>query len=154
MGQKYTLYRVSESMAMTVKTEITIKDVEEKRIVFTKSKGRKRFELSFESRHYQSAPLLPLKAAIFEGWNQPIKCDTEQSQGVMRGNACLNFLGSVDDVRAWIEQYQLNPFFEKYRVVAIGKAESTFGDAPETVVFPEEYKGGHAIIDQILAKSD
>ena len=52
VGKKYSIYRISESMAMTGKTEITVKDVDEKQIVFTRERGRKRFILPFEARSF------------------------------------------------------------------------------------------------------
>lgn len=61
----------------------------------------------------------------------------------MRGNACYNFLASKDEIKNWIDTYQLNPDFEKDRILAI------VGDQ-ETVVYPEFYKGNHAVISRIL----
>ena len=79
-GQKYTIYKISEMSAMTVKMEITVKRLVKRNgfsehpdcAVFTPRRKRKEYILPFESRSYQSAPLLPCRAAIFEGWDQPV----------------------------------------------------------------------------------
>ena len=90
----------------------------------------------------------PIDWAIFEGWDRPITCDTDRygqrSVSIMRGNACYNFMGTPEQVRAWIEAGQLNPFFETYKALAIeGQLE--------TVVFPEHViTGNHAVIDRLM----
>ena len=157
VGGKYTLYKIDECMAMTHKTEINVKEIRDdgNSVIFSKPKGRKRFILKLESRSYQSAPMLPYRGAIFEDWNQPIHCDTEYSSGVMRGNACYNFVGSELEIRVWIETGQLNPFFDKSSVLAIDRQNrDVCGEEPETVVFPEAVETGrHAVIDRILLKA-
>jgi len=62
----------------------------------------------------------------------------------MRGNACFNFVGPVEKIRAWIEEKQLNPKFRKEHVLAIEQ------DGAEKVVYPDLYRSGHAVIDRIL----
>ena len=110
--------------------------------------------------HYQSAPLKPYDGAIFEGWDQPIKCDTENHgslncPSVMRGNACYNFIGKIEDIRNWIDNNQLNLSFDKSRVVAIDPDRLNLcGDSPETVVYPElVVPGNHAVIDGLMSKT-
>ena len=156
-GIKYSLYHIDSIMAMTHKTEILVRsiDSEKGQVIFSKPRGRKRFILRMESRSYQSAPMIPYEGAIFEGWEQPIKCDTEQSAGVMRGNACMNFIGNVEDIREWIDEKQLNPTLRKSNIVAIDPNSTDIcGDTPETVVYPELVEPGrHAVIDRLLMAS-
>lgn len=67
----------------------------------------------------------------------------------MRGNACYNFLGTAEQIRAWIDGGQLNPLFQKSSVLAIDPANGN--NASETVVYPECVKpGDHAVIDRIM----
>lgn len=153
VGGSYTIYRIGEMMAMTVKQEITVKRFQGDDIVVYVNKGkRKEFGLRLKSRAYQSAPELPFMGMILKGWEQPIKCDTEKTSGIMRGNACYNFMGKPEEIRKWIDENQLNPFFEKCRVVAI--EENVMGDAGETVVYPELVQTGrNAVIDRLMSKS-
>ena len=157
-GGKYSLYGIDSMMAMCHKTEIIVRaiDPEKGRVIFSKPRGRKQFILPLESRSYQSAPIKPYEGAIFEGWDQPIKCDTEQHSGVMRGNACYNFIGTSQAICEWIEAGQLNPSFDKGAVVAIDpNSIGLCGDSPETVVFPEEVRpGNHAVIDRLIEETE
>ncbi len=151
VGKDYTVFDINSMMAMTIKRELTITGTHDDGNPIFKMKGkRKRFIFSLRSRSYQSAPLLETKSAIFAGFGQAIKCDTEGGAGVMRGNALYNFVGSPDDIRAWIERFQLNPNFEREKVVSIASRNISDSDAPETLVYPELYKGGHAVIDRLL----
>lgn len=155
VGGKYSLYHIDSMMAMSHKTEIKVQDIEPEqgRIIFTKPRGRKRFILRLESKDYQSAPMKPYVGGIFEGWDQPIKCDTEQKSGVMRGNACMNFIGTVEAIREWIDNNQLNPGFRKDNIIAIDPDKANVcGETPETVVYPELVEPGrHAVIDRLIA---
>lgn len=148
VGGKYTCFHIDSMMAMTHKAEIQVKEINPEHFVFVARGKRKLLMKRWESRSYQSAPLEPIDWAIFEGWDQPITCDTDRygqgSVSIMRGNACYNFMGTPEQVRAWIEAGQLNPFFETYKALAIeGQLE--------TVVFPEHViTGNHAVIDRLM----
>ena len=150
IGGKYTIYRLN-GFAMTSKTEIIVKEIEDNKIIFSYARKRKRYILPFTSKSYLTAPVLPFEGAIFKGWNQPIKCDSEIGS-IMRGNACYNFYGTTEDIKEWIKTSQLNPYFDKIRVLSLN-SEIRSDQGNETVVFAEDYKGGHAIIDRILMTS-
>lgn len=148
IGGKYTIFHIDSCMAMTHKSEIIVKDVTAEGYVFCGRGKRTQYLKKWETRSYASAPLQPMDSAVFEGWDQPITCDSDRTAKqtgtfIMRGNACYNFCAMPEEIAAWIETGQLNPFFERDHVLAIE------GDK-ETVVFPEECHGGHAVIDRIL----
>lgn len=159
VGEKYSLYYIDEMMAMSHCQRITVKHFVRSKdkdwddvIVFVLKGKRKERCLRLESRSYQSAPMLPYKGGIFKGWEQPVCTDTEQCSGVMRGNACYNFIGTPETIKTWIENNQLNPYFEKASVVAVDPDMTTVcGDSAESVVFPDEVEPGrHAVIDRLL----
>lgn len=153
VGKKYTIYRINW-MAITSKKEIQIVELRDTAAVFKDRGKRKLYLLPFESKDYESAPVKPFEGAVFEGWDQPIKCDSETNS--YSGNACYNFLGTPLEIRAWIESGQLNPAFEKDRVLAVerGEPEGTYGiakDKNESMVYPELYRPGyHAVIDRVM----
>lgn len=157
VGSKYTLFKISECMAMCSKTEINVKEIlyfenGTTNVIFTKPRGRKRFILPLEKRAYQSAPLLPFKGAIFEGWNYPLHCDSETGN-IMRGNACYNFVGIPLEIQLLIDTGQLNPFFDKSSVLAIPEPNND-SNVDGVVVYPELVEPGrHAVIDRLLAKA-
>jgi hypothetical protein len=156
-GSKFSLFRIDSCLAMTHRQDIEVVEYTEDGSPIYKEAGkRKRLIFNISRRRYSSAPVEIFDGAIFKGWNQPITCDTDdrvkgvESNGFisrqMRGNACYNFVGTPEAVKAWIDTYQLNPYFEKEKVLAIyGTKESD-----EAVVYPELYKGGHAVIDRML----
>lgn len=147
-GEKYTIYRMSEAMAAAFKREITVKELTDEGIIYTEGRGRKRFIMKYETRHYQSAPFKPIKCAFFVGWDQPFKLDTEGNK--WSGNACFNFIGDPAALREWIETQQINPFFERSNLLAISGDDF---DHDAQLIFPEEYEQGrHAVIDRILSK--
>ncbi len=143
IGKKYTIYRMSDGMAAVFKHEITVKDTDAAgNIIYTEGRGRKRYIL----RIVDSYSKKPLDCAVFEGWAQPVKIDTETSKWA--GNACFNFIGEPGTVREWIEQHQENPYFELTNVLAMS-GEDFDNDA--TMVFASHYEHGrHAVIDRIV----
>jgi len=146
LGKKYTLFRVN-SLAMTCKQQIVVVDFDAQGNPLYKEAGkRKMYVLRLKTRDYVSAPEKMFDGAVFEGLDQPYTCDTDGGN-VWRGNALFNFVGDVEGIKAWIQEKQLNPWFELSIVVALSNKDSK---VIETPAFPEFYKGGHAVMDRIL----
>jgi hypothetical protein len=121
-GKKYSLFYIDDFMAMTHKTEITVLGIRENDLVFQAKKGRKKFLLPFSKRHYQSAPITYMQQAVFDGWDLPFICDTEQigninAPTISRGDANMNLVGDPDIIQICFETRQLNPYFDKTRIV-------------------------------------
>ncbi|HSA34493.1 MAG TPA: hypothetical protein P5077_12275 [bacterium] len=150
LNLKYTIYRIGEALAMTSCQRITVKEIRENGDIIYQPQGkRKLFILRKQWQSYVNGPVNEFDGAVFEGWDTPFTSDTDQDRDgspirTMRGNACYNFVGPVEKIREWIETKQLNPKFRKEHVVAIGP------DGNETVVYPDLYRSGHAVIDRIL----
>jgi len=148
---KYTIVNIDSMMALTHKREIEVVDFQPNKLdpaiqdVIFKPRGkRKLYVLPLKTRSYQYAPIVNLDDAVFEGWDLPLHIDTEYN--MYRGNACYNFVGEPSTVRVTIDAGQLNPHFDKVKVLA---HPDNKGDG--VVVYPELYKGGHAVIDRLLA---
>jgi len=145
-GNEYTVYAIGSMMAMTSKREIFITRIHiDGNPVFKERGKRTQYIFPLRSRAYSSAPLKDTESAIFEGWDQPIKCDTELNR-TMRGNACYNFVATPDAIRSWIDAGQLNPNFKREHVLSV--PASGDGLDEEIPVYPELYQGGHAVIDR------
>ena len=145
-GKKYTVYTISDFMAMTVKREITVKELDKDGNAIYVLKGkRKRFIIRLKSRAYSSAPEKQFDGAVFEGWDQPIKIDCE-SGDVMRGNACFNFIGTPASIRKWIDKNQINPHFKKEHVMVIvlDKNGHSLAERPAYM----EMETAHAVINR------
>jgi hypothetical protein len=151
MNCKYTVYRISDFMAMTTGQRITVKEIRDngETIVYQPQGKRKLYMLRMHWQSYTNGPVNEFDGAVFEGWDTPYTCDTDSDRNgegirTMRGNACYNFVGPADKIREWIDAKQLNPKFTKANVLAIE------GDT-EVVVYPEHTRpGAHAVIDRVM----
>ncbi len=151
-GLFYTTYVINELIAITSKAQFEVKGFRENKadvtrfdVIIQPLGKRKLYLLPAVKRSYQTAPLEEWDGAAFEGEIQPFKVDSEGS--TFSGNACYNFIGEADAIRKWIDEKQLNPKFKKECVIAITSSG-------ERVVYPELYKGGHAVIDRILQEAN
>lgn len=80
--------------------------------------------------------VIPLErdVLVFEG-DAPFKADTE-SNGTMHGNACLNFVGKIEDVTQYVETKNLNDKFDRHDCVMMVTPNGGF-DSHFEPVFPE-----------------
>lgn len=96
---------------------------------------------------------------VFEGWDIPVKTDQElrRTDGCTRfsGNACINLAGDPAVLKEWIETKNLNPLFgDRLKSnILLHKAEDGCND-DGTLLYPELYEGGHAVINRILANQE
>ena len=148
LNKKYTIFRFN-SLAMTCKQQIGVVSFDAEGNPIYKNPGkRKLYVLKLKTKDYTSAPEKMFDGAVFEGLEQPYTCDTDGGR-VFRGNALYNFVGDVEGIKKWIQEKQLNPWFEISSVVAIPDKNQSGGEIP---VFPEYFDGNHAVMARILAK--
>lgn len=139
VGNKYKVFSIN-ALAMTSASELKIHENSERGVIYTEGRKRKKYRLNLDSL---------TDMAIFEGWDQPVKADSEDGS-MIHGNACLNFIGTPEEVRNWINEKQLNPNLNKGKIICRETADGT-----EKQVFPENYTPGeHAVIDKILKKNE
>jgi hypothetical protein len=146
-GKKYTLFRINW-IAMTCKQEIIVVDFDKEGNPIYKEQGkRKLFVLILKEREYVSAPEKMFDGMVFEG-DLDFSCDSDSDSvyffGRMAGNALFNFVGNIEVIKKTIQEKQLNPWVEIHRAIHVTK------EGVETVLFPELYQGGHAVIDRML----
>ena len=158
-GEKLTLVEISSGMAMCYRYEIIVTQIKDENTIIFKHRGkRKEYIFTFERKAYTYAPIKIYSGGVFQGHNVQFLLDTDKhaprkntgtglTSRQMRGNACYNFLGKVEEVKNTIETLQLNPFFEKDKVLAIDE------QGEEHLVYSELYKGGHAVIDRIIGSN-
>ena len=139
-GDRITIIGVDSCMALTTKYEVEYQRpwVDDQDRIVVRSRG-KRKEILLAIKHQ----------LVFKGWDIPVKTDSElygPGGSVMRGNACINLMGTPDDVRGYVEANNIKPQAKKSHIVAISGPGS---DAAEVPVYPELYDG-HAVIDRML----
>lgn len=134
-GVLYTIFNMDSFMALTHRKEVIITGVLNDRYTFKLKGKRKEFYLDLDEC-----------TAVFEGLT-PFKADSEFDS--FRGNACINIVGDLETIKEYFETRQLNPYFEKWRVLIVGEDTKT----PERVLYPEiAQEQHHAVIERILSR--
>lgn len=132
-GGKYTIVAIN-NMAMSCRREITICGEIDGKVTYKLRGKRTQYFLDVG------------KGFVFEGWDLPLKVDTDSKYGIMRGNACFNFVGNPDTIRTLIDTKNLNPQARK------GIALVVDGDKEE-LLYPDQADEGHAVIERIVSKT-
>jgi hypothetical protein len=159
-GMKLTIISISEFMAHTQRSEVTVVSVTEPiRCGYNDEKYRCG---SFKNRGKRKTYYLDLKddTIVFEGWDLPIRTDSEVLPGnaasgcykSFSGNACFNLCGNPDTIRDYIDNRNLNPIFnpiEKGKVVHCGGLDVK-DDGDGTLLYPD-VEIRHAVVDRIRA---
>ena len=138
IGEKYKVFGISSFMAHTFKQEITIKSFDElkQKHIYTPIGKRKSYYLPIDS----SSVVVPIGSKL--------KADSETGQ--FSGNALLNFVGDVEEIREIIEKENLNPYLDKSVIVAVSEDRTK-----ETPVYLELAKANahnHAVMRRIMEK--
>lgn len=113
-GKKYTLISVGEMLAMTTRTEIQLIKQE----VIKYAQYNQVLKLYFKVKRKRSifTTLIKTTTAIIEGWDLPIKLDTEQTGSfTMSGNALINLIvqsEAQENQAKDVFNKNINPYFE------------------------------------------
>ena len=137
-GDKITIISVNW-MALTQKLEVQFMRTPETNpnAMIVKRRGKRtEFPINIEDK------------LIFQGWDIPLKTDSENfgsGNSIMRGNACINLMGTPEVVRSYVEANNMNPLARKAHIIAISEP----GDkAKEVPVYPE-LSDGHVVIERM-----
>ncbi len=126
VGEKYTIFGISEFMACTTKSEIKISQFSDERPIF---QNRGKGNCMKKKQYYLN---LNKDSLVFKGWdNQPFQLQEEINVDTGRGyttsqftgNAMLNFVGDPAKVKAFIEKENLNEDFARHDSVLVWNKE-------------------------------
>ena len=125
VGQRVTLLKIDDCLAMTHRYELEIRSVldpqavgyegRRQRVAVVRQRGkRKDFYLDLASEDI-----------LLDGWGLPFKTDTEAG-GVMAGNACYNLIGEPEAIRQCIESRAVVAVtdYAKAKII-VGRTERT-----------------------------
>src|SRR5262245_60496601 len=106
VGQRVTLLRIDDCMAMTHRYELEVRSVLDGQAVGYE--GRKTRLATVRQRGKRKDFYLDLAAddILLDGWGLPFHADTEGA-GVWAGNACYNLVGEPEAIRQCIESRAL-----------------------------------------------
>ena len=142
VGTKLTLIEISPWMAMTVKREIEITGELGGKVTFKPKDKRRQYYL----------PTFTESSLVFEGWDLPIKIDSEVEKmdtyfmtSTSRGNACLNLVGQIEIIREYAQTKNLNEKFTRFDVVIQIEGEK---EIPVFLNCPTQ----HAVVERIRAQ--
>jgi hypothetical protein len=149
VGQRVTLLRIDEMMAMTHRYELEIRQVVTPETVGYE--GRKQRVAVVRQRGKRKEFYLDLAGddILLDGWALPFKTDTECG-GVMAGNACYNLVGDPADVRRSIETQAVFPVTEsaKAKIIVARTERTTCSDDGQELLYPD-IETGHAVVNRM-----
>jgi hypothetical protein len=149
LNQDYTIIALN-GMAMTIKHCFNVLD-------FKEGTGyeKRHFEITFKEKGKRKARVFSPEmkhTLIFKGSNIPFKVDSDFNH--FQGNALINLVSdNAEMVKKYIEEMNLNPAVEKYRIV-MWKLEGDDYNQDEktlTILYKDlAVKEGHAVMNRYL----
>jgi hypothetical protein len=125
VGQRVTLLKIDECMAMTHRYELEVRRVLEPEPVGYE--GRRQRVAVVRQRGKRKEQYLDLAAddILLDGWGLPFKTDTE-GNGIWAGNACYNLIGNPEAIRQCIEERAALPVNDAAKAkIIVARAERT-----------------------------
>jgi hypothetical protein len=152
VGQRVTLLRIDDMMAMTHRYELEVRQLEfpacsphllrqggRQRVAVVRQRGkRKDFYLD-----------LAADDILLDGWGLPFRTDTE-GNGIMAGNACYNLVGNPEAIRECIEHKAAWPVSDdaKAKIVVARADRTTCNDDGLELLYPD-IETHHAVINRM-----
>lgn len=148
VGQRVTLLKIDDCMAMTHRYELEVRTVLEPAPVGYE--GRKQRVATVRQRGKRKDFYLDLAAddILLVGWALPFKTDTE-GNGVMAGNACYNLVGDPEAIRQVIETKAVLPVSNnaKAKIIVSRTERTTCSDDGQELLYPQ-LDTHHAVINR------
>jgi hypothetical protein len=148
-GQRVTLLKIDEMLAMTHRYELEVRQLLSPQAVGYG--GRRQHVDVVRQRGKRKEPYLDLAAddILLDGWALPFRTDTE-GNGVMAGNACYNLIGEPEVIRQCIEERAVLPVSEQAKAkIIVARAErTTCNDDGLLLLFPD-IRTHHAVVNRM-----
>ena len=149
IGQRVTLLKIDDMMAMTHRYEMEIRQVLDPAKVGYE--GRKTRMAVIRQRGKRKEFFLDLADddILLDGWSLPFKTDTE-TNGIFAGNACFNLVGEPDAIRQCIETRAILPVTDTARAkIIVSRGErTTCDDAGLALLYPD-IDTHHAVVNRM-----
>jgi hypothetical protein len=149
IGQRVTLLKIDDMMALTHRYEMEVRQVLEPQKVGYE--GRKTRLAVIRQRGKRREHYLDLAAddILLDGWNQPFRTDTEGG-GVFSGNACYNLVGDPETIRQCIETKALFPVSNdaKAKIIVSCGERTTCNDEGLALLYPD-IDTHHAVVNRM-----
>lgn len=152
-GQRLTLLRIDEALAMTHRYELEVRLLRTPEAVGW-NKGKTRVAIVRQRGKRKDFYLdLSCEDIVLEGWELPFKADTEAG-GVIAGNACYNLVGDPEAIRACIETRAAVPVSDtaKAKVIVSREPRNRCDDEEQELLYPE-IDTHHAVIARMRERA-
>jgi hypothetical protein len=149
VGQRVTLLKIDDCLAMTHRYELEVRSVLDPQAVGYQG-GKTRWAVVRQRRKRQDFYLdLAADDILLDGWGLPFCADTEAG-GVMAGNACFNLVGQPEAIRHCIEHRAALPVSDAARakIIVTPTARSSCGDDGQALLYPE-IATHHAVVNRM-----
>ena len=148
-GQRVTLLRIDDCMAMTHRFELEVRQtVDPQAVGYQGSKTRLAV---VRQRGKRKEFYLDLAAddILLDGWGLPFRTDTEGS-GVFFGNACYNLIGEPEAIRQCIEGRAVLPVTTEAKAkIIVARTERTTCDDDGLQLLYPDIETGHAVVNRM-----
>jgi hypothetical protein len=149
IGQRVTLLKIDDMMALTHRYEMEVRQVLEPEKVGYE--GRKTRLAVIRQRGKRKEHYLDLAAddILLDGWNVPFRADTEGG-GVFSGNACYNLVGDPEAIRQCIEAKAIIPVSDDAKAkIIVARGERTKCDDEGLALLYPAIETHHAVINRM-----
>jgi hypothetical protein len=148
-GQRVTLLKIDDMMAMTHRYELEVRTVQEPQAVgYQNCKTRL---ATVRQRGKRKEQYLDLGAddILLSGWDLPFRADTE-CNGVMAGNACYNLVGDPEAIRDCIESRAALPVSDsaKAKMIVSRTERTSCSDDGQALLYPN-IETHHAVVNRM-----
>jgi len=151
VGQRITLLKIDDMLAMTHRYEMEVRQTLEPQKVGYE--GRKTRIAVIRQKGKRKDLYLDVGGddIVLEGWGLPFKTDTETS-GVFAGNACYNLVGDPEVIRQCIETKAVLPVSDsaKAKIIVSQGARTRCDDEGLALLYPD-IETGHAVVNRMKA---
>jgi hypothetical protein len=148
VGQRVTLLKIDDCLAMTHRYELEVRAVLDVRAVGYE--GRLKRVAAVRQRGRRKDLYLDLAAddILLDGWGLPFRTDTEGG-GVVSGNACYNLVGDPVAIRNVIETKAIFPVTEdaKAKIIVAQSDRTKCNDDDQELLYPH-IQTHHAVVNR------
>jgi hypothetical protein len=149
VGQRVTLLKIDECLAMTHRYELEVRKVLEPEEVGYEKRNTRLAVIRQRGKRKEFFLDLASDDILLDGWNLPFHTDTE-CKGVWAGNACYNLVGDPEAIRQVIETKALIPVTDSARAKIIVSTEprTKCNDEGTALLYPD-IETHHAVVNRM-----
>ena len=149
LGQRVTLLKIDDALAMTHRYELEIRSVLEPKAVGYEGRNQRVATVRQRGKRKDFYLDLAKDDILLDGWGLPFKTDTECA-GVWSGNACYNLIGDPDAIRQMIESRAVVPVSDDAKAkIIFSRTERTEPNDDGLELLYPDIETHHAVVNRM-----